>query len=300
MVKFARIRRRDPALRMLLFAAFLLGACTPSGDEAPAARAPAAVTDEPAGDRVDEPAEAPPAESPARAVVSDRLPYAEVGNELVYGHFVFPSDMVEPLPAVILIHEWWGLTDRVRAAADRLAGQGFIVLAVDLMDGKTTDDVAAARSLMLQVVNDPGATTENLRQALEFVTATAGAPAVATLGWGLGGSWSLNAAMLFPDQLRAAVIFYGQVSDEPSRLDTIKAPVLGFFGAADRTVPVSDVEAFELMMQDLGKALDVTVFPGAGHGFANPEGRNYDAGLAERSWQETLVFLEATLYSDSP
>jgi carboxymethylenebutenolidase len=153
---------------------------------------------------------------------------------------------------------------------------------------------------MLKVVNDPGATAENLRQALEFVTATAGAPTVATLGWGLGGSWSLNAAMLFPDELQAAVIFYGQVSDEPSRLDAIKAPVLGFFGAADRTVPASDVEAFELMMRDLGKTLDVTVLPGTGHGFANPEGRNYDADLAERSWQETLVFLEATLYSDSP
>ena len=72
---------------------------------------------------------APAREGGQRAVVSDILPYAEVDEELVYGHFVFPSDMIEPLPAIILIHEWWGLDDNVKAAADRMAAEGYIVLA---------------------------------------------------------------------------------------------------------------------------------------------------------------------------
>lgn len=300
MVNFALIGSRAPGLLVLL-AGLLLGACTPAGDGTPddAAEAPAAEV--PAGEPPDTVDAAPAAGRSPRAVVSDRLPYGEVGTELVYGHLVFPSDMVEPLPAIILIHEWWGLTDSVRAAADRLAGQGYIVLAVDLLDGKTTDDVAVARDYMLEVVKSPDATAENLRQALDFVTVTAGAPSVATMGWGLGGTWSLNAAMMFPDELEAAVVYYGQVSDEPSRLQAIAAPVLGFFGAEDRSVPVSNVESFEMTMQDLGKTLEVQVFEGAGHGFANPEGANYDAALAERSWQQTLGFFDARLYSaDAP
>ena len=108
----------------LLAAALVLTACeqeTPADDADKAAgranvdamsREHAADTTEPS----------PAAEvAPARPVVSERLAYAEVGDELVYGHFVFPEDMVEPLPAVIMIHEWWGLNDNVRAMADRLA-----------------------------------------------------------------------------------------------------------------------------------------------------------------------------------
>ena len=84
---------------------------------------------------------------PARAVVSDpRMPYVESGDELVYGYFAAPSDVFEPVPAVILIHEWWGLNDNVRAMADRLAGEGYMVLAVDLYGGETATTPRVARA----------------------------------------------------------------------------------------------------------------------------------------------------------
>ena len=92
---------------------------------------------------------------PQRAVVAERLPYAEVNNELVYGHFVFPADMVEPLPGLIVIHEWWGLNDGVRSMADRLAAEGYVVLAVDLFGGKSTKSPGDARRQMLSVVENP-------------------------------------------------------------------------------------------------------------------------------------------------
>ena len=82
---------------------------------------------------------------PGRAVVAERLAYAEVGDDLHYGHFVIPADMVEPLPGILVIHEWWGLNDGVRAMADRLAALGYIVLAVDLFGGKTAVSPADAR-----------------------------------------------------------------------------------------------------------------------------------------------------------
>ena len=82
--------------------------------------------------------------APRRAVDSERLPYGEVEDELVNGYFVFPADMIEPLPAIIVIHEWWGLNDNVRVIADRLAGEGYIVLAIDLYGGEVADSVNAA------------------------------------------------------------------------------------------------------------------------------------------------------------
>lgn len=233
--------------------------------------------------------------APKSAVVSDRLPYAEVDDELVYGYFVFPSDMVEPRPAIIVIHEWWGLNDNVRAMADRLAGEGYIVLAVDLFGGQTADNSPAARELMLSVVENPEAASENIRQAYDFVATTAGAPRVASLGWCFGGGWSLNTAMLLPDELDAAVIYYGQVTDDEDKLRPVNAPILGLFGAEDRGIEVDSVQRFEMALQRLRKVHEIHVYPGAGHAFANPTGRTYNAEIAEDAWKRTLDFLDQNL-----
>jgi carboxymethylenebutenolidase len=232
---------------------------------------------------------------PARPVVSERLPYAEVDDELVYGHFVFPADMVQPLPAVIMIHEWWGLNDNVRAMADRLAGEGYIVLAVDLFGGSTAETPEQARQQMLRVVENPERANENLRQAHEFVAQTAGAPRIGSLGWCFGGGWSLNAAMLFPEDLDAAVIYYGQVTDDVDKLLPIGAPILGLFGAEDQGISVASVRRFEDALERLRKNHTIHVYPGADHAFANPTGNNYNAEAAEDAWQKTLEFLDLHL-----
>ncbi|MDA0705983.1 MAG: dienelactone hydrolase family protein [Proteobacteria bacterium] len=129
--------------------------------------------------------------APQRAVISERPPYAEVGDELVYGYFVFPSNMIEPLPAIIMIHEWWGLNDNIRAMADRLAAEGYIVLAVDLFGGDVATTVPEARRLMLNAIESPELANENIRAAYAFVDGVAGAPRIASLGWDFGGDWSL-------------------------------------------------------------------------------------------------------------
>lgn len=234
--------------------------------------------------------------APQRAVVSERLPYAEVNDELVYGHFVFPSDMLEPLPAIIVIHEWWGLNPNVRAMADRLAGEGYIVLAVDMFGGQTAANAVEARKLMQSVVENPDPASENIRQAYDFVSATAGAPRVGSLGWCFGGGWSLNAAMLFPEELDATVIYYGQVTDDDEKLRPISAPILGLFGAEDRGISVESVERFEASLERLRKKYEVHIYPGAGHAFANPTGRNYDAKVADDAWKRTLQFLSQNLF----
>ncbi len=269
-----------------------LAACSSSGDSGVEPEKPAAATES----QPTAPAESVPADQ--RTVVSDSIPYGEVDSELVYGYFVFPSDMVEPLPAVILVHEWWGLTDTIRAEADRLAAQGYIVLAVDLFAGQTTSDLEAARAHMMRAVDESEATGENIRQAIDFIRATAGAPALGVWGWGLGGGWALNAAMLFPGDIDATIIYYGEVSGDVDKLAQIDAPILGFFGENDSGVIARDVKQFETELELLGKDREITIYPGAGHGFANPQGRNYNPALADRTWERSLGFLAETLYSD--
>jgi len=233
--------------------------------------------------------------APQRAVISERLPYAEVNDELVYGHFVFPSDMVDPLPAIIVIHEWWGLNNNVRAMADRLAGEGYIVLAVDLFNGSMANTPEQARQQMLAVVENPEPAADNIRQAYAFVNTTAGAPRIGSLGWCFGGGWSLNTAMLFPEDLDASVIYYGQVTDDEERLRDISAPILGLFGAEDQGISVESVQNFEAALERLRKNYEIHIYPDADHAFANPTGNAYNAEVADDAWQKTLAFLDRHL-----
>jgi carboxymethylenebutenolidase len=232
---------------------------------------------------------------PRVPVVTERLAYAEIGDELVHGHFAFPADMVEPLPGLIVIHEWWGLNDNVRAMADRLAGEGYIVLAVDLYGGQTAATPGEAQVLMRQVVENSAPAQENIRRALEFLQSVGGAPKVGSLGWCFGGGWSLNAAMALPEELDAAVIYYGHVTDSEERLQAIQAPILGLFGAEDQGIPVDLVRRFEAALDTLGKDHEIHVYPGADHAFANPTGANYNRDAAEDAWQRSLDFLAQNL-----
>ncbi len=284
---------------MLVTAALSLSACssdTPESDEADKAAGRAnvdAMSQEQANDTADP---SPAVDiAPNRPVVSERLPYAEVDDELVYGHFVFPADMVDPLPAIMVIHEWWGLNDNVRAMADRLAGEGYIVLAVDLFGGATTAKPEQARQQMLRVVENSRAANENIRQAYEFVNSTAGAPRIGSLGWSFGGGWSLNAAMLLPEELDATVIYYGQVTDDEEKLRPIGSPILGLFGAQDKGITVESVRNFEAALERLRKNYDIHVYPGADHAFANPTETAYNAVAAEDAWQKTIEFLNLHL-----
>lgn len=237
----------------------------------------------------------PTSVEPAKPVVAEMLPYAEVDEQLVYGYFAFPADMVDPLPGVIVVHERWGLDDGVRALADRIAGQGFVVLAVDLYGGATATDIPGARKLMVGVVENAELANENIRQAYQFLIDSGQAPRIASLGWSFGGGWALNAAMLFPDELDATVIYYGQVTDSEERLAPVTAPILGLFGENDRGVPADDVRAFEATLAKLDKDYEIEIYAGVGHAFADPQASNYNAEKAELAWARVVNFLNEHL-----
>ncbi len=118
---------------------------------------------------------------------------------------------------------------------------------------------------------------------------------MASLGWGFGGAWSLNAAKLFPDELDAAVIYYGQVTDDEDVLRPINAPILGHFGTGDRSIPVDGVRQFEQALERLRKDYEIHYYEGARRAFANPTQQRYDAEAAATAWRRTLEFLSQKL-----
>lgn len=230
-----------------------------------------------------------------RPVVAETLAYAEVGEQLVYGYFAFPADMVDSLPGLIVIHERWGLDVSVRAQAERIAAQGYVVLAIDLYGGRTATDIAGARPLMVEVVENPELADENIRQAYEFLADSGEAPRIGALGWSFGGDWALNAALLFPDDLDAAVIYYGQVTENKERLEPLNVPILGLFGDKDRGVTADTVNGFEAALEDLGKDFEIERYPDVGHAFADPDASTYDAEAAEQAWSLAIEFLNRHL-----
>ncbi len=287
------------AIFRLLFLALLLSGCEsgPVDSEAAALEAGRANVDAMYVEHANDTTGPSPAAQvePARAVISQMMAYTELQDKLVYGYFSVPADMFEPLPAIIMIHEWWGLNDNIRAMADRLAGEGYIVLAVDLFGGKVAESPSEARMLMVEAIEEPELARDNIRAAYHFVSDVAGAPRVGSIGWCFGGGWSLNTAQLFPEDIDAAVIYYGQVTDDEDVLRPVAAPILGLFGEDDTGIRVESVRAFRAALQRLRKNYEIHIYPGVGHAFANPTGSNYNAAAAEDAWRRTLRFLDLHL-----
>ena len=196
-----------------------------------------------------------------------------------------------PAGAVLLIHEWWGLNDQIKAVAAELAREGYVALAVDLMGGQVATTPEQARAQVQALV--PEEATETLVAWVDWLRAhPATTDRIATLGWCLGGGWSLNASLATP--VEGTVIYYGRLSDDPAVLASLRGPVLGHFGTEDQFVDRPMVEGFEAAMQEAGKAYEIHWYE-ANHAFANPTGDRYDEADAQEAWQRTLDFLRDTL-----
>jgi carboxymethylenebutenolidase len=195
---------------------------------------------------------------------------------------------------VIVIHEWWGLNDNIRAMTRRLAGEGYQALAVDLYGGNHAESPDEAMKLVNGVQQSPGAAQENLRRAAAWL-AGKGAKKLGVIGWCFGGGWSLNTTLLMPDKIDATVIYYGHLETDPAKLATIKHPVLGAFGAEDKSIPADSVRAFESALKKQGTPVDIKIYEGAGHAFANPSGGSYRPDAARDAWQRTTAFFAKSL-----
>jgi carboxymethylenebutenolidase len=219
--------------------------------------------------------------------VGELVSYASNGGTS-QGYLALPRNCSGP--AVIVIQEWWGLNDNIRQMAKRLAGEGYTALAVDLYGGQVATDPGQAQKLMQGVLQDMAPAQENLRQAYDYLETKQKAPKVGVVGWCFGGGWSLATALMLPDKIDAAVVYYGHLETDKEKLGKLRAPVLGFFGGKDKSIPVEKVREFERALKELGKSAEVHVYDDADHAFANPSGGNYNEAAAKDSWQRTTAF----------
>ncbi len=216
------------------------------------------------------------------------------GDETVNAVLYTPAGK-GPFPALIVIHEWWGLNDWVKEQAGKLADQGYVALAVDLYRGKVADNQDLAHELMRGLPQDRA--TRDLTGAYAYLAAQPNVKKdrIGAIGWCMGGGYALDVALAEPG-LAADVINYGRLATDPDELKKIHAPILGLFGGQDRGITPDDVKQFQAAMEKLGKKIDVKIYPDAGHAFENPNNKQgYRAEDASDAWQRTVTFLAGTL-----
>lgn len=206
------------------------------------------------------------------------------------GYFVRPEGEGN-YPGVVMIHENRGLRPEIRATAEQLAKEGYLVLAVDLLGGiaETQDE---ARALTANFKQETG--TANMRAAAAYLRSK-GATKVASLGWCFGGRQSVALA-ISGEPLDATVVYYGGgMATTTEQLAPIAWPVLGIFGDKDQAIPVATVRTFETSLNTLGIHNEIYIYPGVGHAFANPSGMNYAPIETKDAWAKTTAFLEKYL-----
>ncbi len=220
------------------------------------------------------------------------------GNETVSGYLALPGTPGRH-PALILVHEWWGLTPWVKEQADKFAAQGYVALAVDLYRGRTTNQRGEARRMSSTL--PPARAMRDLEAAFAYLSSRPDVERdrIGDVGWCFGGGWALRLATHEP-RLAACAVNYGELPTSASSIDAIRCPVLGNFGASDQVIPPEKVRAFEAAMRKARKQIDVKIYPGAPHAFEKPEDKTrYRPGAAADSWARMTAFFSRTLKEES-
>lgn len=216
------------------------------------------------------------------------------GDETVQAMLYTPAGK-GPFPALIVVHEYWGLNDWVKEQASKLADQGYESLAIDLYRGKVATTPDMGHELMRGLPEDRA--KRDLHAAFEYLQSQSNLKKdrIGAIGWCMGGGYSLDVALQEPT-LAADVINYGHLATDTETLKKINAPILGIFGGQDRGITPDDVYKFEAQMKQLGKKIDVKIYDDAGHAFENPNNKEgYRAADAADAWQRTVTFLADNL-----
>lgn len=235
----------------------------------------------------------------ASAFAADSKPVTYLsGDEAVSGILYMPAGAEhakKPLPAIVIIHEWWGLNAWVKEQAAKFADEGYVTLAIDLYRGKVADNADLAHELMRGLPRDRAIRDMRAAVALLSGLGFVNKKKIGAIGWCMGGSMAGALAENEPN-LSAAVINYGGVSQDKETLTRVNAQILGLFGAKDGGIPVDDVRKWEAQLKALGKKVEVVVYPEAGHAFENPNNkRGYRADDAADAWKRQVAFFAQAL-----
>jgi len=189
------------------------------------------------------------------------------GSETVSGYVALPEGAGKK-PALVVIQEWWGLNDFIKGKADDFAKKGYVALAVDLYRGKVATDPDTAHQLMRGLPEDRA--MRDLKAAFDYLRSRddVDATRIGSIGWCMGGGYSLQLALAQP-KLAGAVIYYGRLVTDDAAIKGLSVPLLGNFGGQDKGIPPESVRELETKAKAAGKSVDFKIYPDAGHGFAS-------------------------------
>jgi carboxymethylenebutenolidase len=213
------------------------------------------------------------------------------GGKQVNGYLARPADVAQA-PAIIIVHEWWGLNDHIRDVAERFARAGFVAAAPDLYDGKVTKDAQEASKLMGQLQQEKG--LAYLSTVVESLRAMDEVTNVGVTGFCMGGTF----ALLLPchTQLEAAVPFYGDVPTDASIIGKLSCPVLFIGGEKDEWITVEKMNRLSHMLKQYSKEGEVKIYQDAPHAFFNnTRAEVYRPQDAQDAWQRAIDFFSRHL-----
>jgi len=216
------------------------------------------------------------------------------GSETVQGYLATGSGAAKK-PAVVLIHEWWGLNDWAKKKADGFAQQGYVALAPDLYRGKVATDGDTAHQLMRGMPEDRA--LRDMKAAVAYLKSRPDVDAskIAAVGWCMGGGLALDLALHEPT-LAGTVVYYGHLVTEPATIESLRVPLLGNFGGRDQGIPPESVREFEAAAKKAGKTVDFKIYPDAGHAFASSsDPKVFRAADAKDADARTDAFLARVL-----
>lgn len=237
-------------------------------------------------------------------LITEEIHY-EVDGEPFTGYLAYNDRVEGERPGILLVHEWWGHNDYVRQRAELLAELGYTAFALDMYgSGKQADHPEQANEFMEAVMANIDSAERRFRVAHNILREhpSVAAEQTAAFGYCFGGAVVLHMARQSAD-LDAVISYHGMLgTDSPAAPGEIAAKVRVFTGGADPMVPAEQVEAFEEEMSAAGVDYEVQVYPGAVHGFTNPDADDkgaafgmplaYDAEADADSWRKTLRFLD--------
>jgi carboxymethylenebutenolidase len=214
------------------------------------------------------------------------------GAKKTTGFLARPKD-VGKHPAVIVIHEIWGVVDHIKDVSKRLANEGYVALAVDLF-GRSVSSLEEARKLREEL--SEGRIMGDLNGAFKYLQSLGYVQPkrIGSIGFCMGGGLSLLLAC-HSRELAAAVVFYGR---NPTPIDLVKnvqCPILGNYAGADMAIKEADINLLKEALTRYGKVYDIKVYPGAPHAFFNDTRESYRPEAAKDSWKRTVDFFNRYL-----
>ena len=199
-------------------------------------------------------------------------------------------------PAVIVVHEWWGLDGSIRDIARRLASQGYVAIVPDLYHGKVASDPMKAHELMRGLEDEEALQTLDGAAVWLRAQPRTARSGIGILGFCMGGGLALDYALAHP-VVNGVVMFYGRPEGDPAKLAPLKAPLQAHFGQEDEGIPPPKVNAFKEALKAAGKSAEVYVYPGAGHAFMHEGLPSYRPDAARQAWARMLAFFQKNLKS---